>query len=120
MNYFICITAGMVCGVLSGLGIGGGTFLLLYMTGLAGLSQRIAQGINLLYFIPTSSASLIYHIKNKYVSKTAFVFCSIPGILFSAASAFAATSLDINILRKLFGVFLIFTGLKMFFSKSHD
>ena len=47
--------AGLVCGVLSGLGIGGGTLLMVYMTAMAGLEQTVAQGINLLYFLPTAA-----------------------------------------------------------------
>lgn len=44
--------AGAVCGLLSGLGIGGGTLLMVWMTGVAALPQQTAQGINLLYFLP--------------------------------------------------------------------
>ena len=40
--------AGAVCGLLSGLGIGGGTLLMVWMTGVAALPQQTAQGINLL------------------------------------------------------------------------
>ena len=39
--------AGAVCGLLSGLGIGGGTLLMVWMTGVAALPQQTAQGINL-------------------------------------------------------------------------
>ena len=35
--------AGAVCGLLSGLGIGGGTLLMLWMTGVAALPQQTAQ-----------------------------------------------------------------------------
>ena len=51
--------AGLVCGVLSGLGIGGGTLLMVWMTAICGLEQRTAQGINLLYFLPTAVCALI-------------------------------------------------------------
>ena len=37
--------AGAVCGLLSGLGIGGGTLLMVWMTGVAALPQQTAQGI---------------------------------------------------------------------------
>ena len=35
--------AGAVCGLLSGLGIGGGTLLMVWMTGVAALPQQTAQ-----------------------------------------------------------------------------
>lgn len=103
---------GLVCGVLSGCGIGGGTFLLLYMTALANVPQSIAQGINLLYFIPTSGASVFSNIKNKLIATNGFWWCAIPGALTALSSALIATSIEIGLLKKLFGGFLIVAGLK--------
>ena len=57
--------AGLVCGILSGFGIGGGSLLMVWMTAAAALDQKTAQAINLLYFLPTSVGALIFHIKNK-------------------------------------------------------
>ena len=65
---WLCALAGAVCGVLSGLGIGGGSLLMIWLTALQDLPQRQAQGINLLYFLPTAGASLLFHIKNKLVA----------------------------------------------------
>ena len=50
--------AGAVCGLLSGLGIGGGTLLMVWMTGVAALPQQTAQGINLLYFLPSAACGM--------------------------------------------------------------
>ena len=58
MEWIIAALAGAVTGVLSGFGVGGGSLLLIYMTSFAGLAQNAAQGINLLYFLPTAAASL--------------------------------------------------------------
>ena len=52
------LLAGGAAGVLSGFGVGGGTLLLVYMTAFAGLDQRLAQGINLLYFLPSAAMAL--------------------------------------------------------------
>ena len=57
--------AGLVCGVLSGLGIGGGTLLMVWMTALAGLEQRTALGFNLLYFLPTAVCALLLGLSPK-------------------------------------------------------
>ena len=54
MSFLIATLAGLATGVLSGFGIGGGTLLLIYMTSFAQLDQSMAQGINLLYFLPTA------------------------------------------------------------------
>ena len=59
--------AGAVCGLLSGLGIGGGTLLMVWMTGVAALPQQTAQGINLLYFLPSAACALFFHIRNRLI-----------------------------------------------------
>ena len=48
-------------GVLSAWGVGGGTLLLLMMTLLLGVDQRTAQGVNLLFFLPTAASALLCH-----------------------------------------------------------
>ena len=63
------LLAGAVTGVLSGFGVGGGTLLLVYMTVFAGLDQHLAQGINLLYFLPAGLMAQPAHLKNGYVVK---------------------------------------------------
>lgn len=53
------LLAGVGCGVLSAWGVGGGTLLLLVMTLFFGVDQAAAQGVNLLYFLPTAAMGLI-------------------------------------------------------------
>ena len=54
------LLAGVGCGVLSAWGVGGGTLLLLVMTLFFGVDQAAAQGVNLLYFLPTAAMGLIW------------------------------------------------------------
>ena len=53
------ILAGLVSGIISGMGIGGGIILIPILTIFLGFDQKVAQGITLLYFIPTAIFSLI-------------------------------------------------------------
>ena len=46
-DWLIAALAGAAAGVLSGLGVGGGSLLLIYMTSFTGVPQTLAQGINL-------------------------------------------------------------------------
>ena len=105
--------AGLVCGVLSGYGIGGGSLLLLWMTQVAGLGQAAAQGINLVYFLPTSASAVISHLKNGLVAKKAVLWAAIPGTVTAAAAAFFAVGVEPSLLRRLFGIFCVLTGVKM-------
>ena len=106
------LLAGAACGVLSAFGVGGGSLLLIYMTSFAGLSQTAAQGINLLYFLPTAGAALPTHFRNGYVEKAALAPATLAGLAGTALAAWAATSLDSQVLRRCFGVFLLLIGLR--------
>ena len=105
------VVAGALTGILSGFGVGGGTLLLVYMTLVAGLDQRLAQGINLLYFLPAGLMALPAHIKNGYIEKSALLPAIGAGLVCAAGGAWAATAVDIGLLRKGFGVFLMLIGL---------
>lgn len=117
MEWLTAALAGAVTGVLSGFGIGGGSLLLIYMTNFAGVEQNLAQGINLLYFLPTAATALPAHFKNGYVEKSALVPAILAGLAGTALAAWVATSLDVDLLRKCFGVFLLVIGIRELFRK---
>ena len=110
MGWLVPLIAGAATGVLSGFGIGGGTLLLIYMTALA-------QGINLLYFLPTAATALPAHIKNGYIDRGALLPAILTGLAGTALAAWAATALDVELLHRCFGGFLIVIGLRELFSK---
>ena len=117
MSIVISAAAGAATGVLSAWGVGGGTLLIIYMTALAGIGQQEAQGINLLYFIPTSLASLFFHCKNKLVSRDVVVPAVIAGAPAAVLTALLSSGLDSNVMRYIFGGFLIVVGVSELFFK---
>lgn len=114
-DWILPLIVGAVTGVLSGFGVGGGTLLLVYMTAFAGVEQRLAQGINLLYFLPAAATALPAHVKNGYVERQALVPAICAGLVCSALAAWAATAMDVGLLRKCFGGFLLVIGLRELF-----
>ena len=116
-EWIIAALAGAATGVLSGFGVGGGSLLLIYMTSFAGVPQTLAQGVNLLYFLPAAATALPAHLKNGYVEKKALLPAIAAGLVCSALAAWAATALDVEVLRKCFGGFLIVIGLRELFQK---
>ncbi len=116
-DWLIAALAGAATGVLSGFGVGGGSLLLVYMTSFAGVPQTLAQGVNLLYFLPAAATALPAHLKNGYVEKKALLPAIAAGLVCSALAAWAATALDVEVLRKCFGGFLILIGLRELFQK---
>jgi uncharacterized membrane protein YfcA len=90
-GFLYAFLAAAAAGVLSGFGVGGGTLLLIYLTAVLGMEQHLAQGINLLYFLPAAAAALPGHLKNGYVEcKTALpAVCA--GLLTTGLAAYIST-----------------------------
>ena len=109
--------AGLITGILSGFGIGGGSLLLIYMTNFADIPQNLAQGINLIYFLPTAATSLPSHVKNGYIEKAALLPAILTGLAGTALAAWVATAMDVELLRKCFGVYLLIIGVRELFRK---
>lgn len=112
--------AGLLTGILSGFGVGGGTLLLIYMTVFAGVPQTLAQGINLLYFLPTAALALPAHIKNGFVEKAVLLPAILAGLAGTALAAWVATGLNTDFLHRLFGYFLIYVGISELFRRSGE
>ena len=112
MSALVAGLAGLVCGVFSGLGIGGGTLLMVWMTAVVSLEQQTAQGINLLYFLPTAACALFFHIKNRLIRWRIVLPAILTGCLTAAGAAYLATGIDTGLLRKLFGGFLLLVGIR--------
>ncbi len=108
----LSFAVGMLTGILSGFGIGGGSLLILYLTNVAGMNQRSAGGINLLYFLCCAPAALIAHIKHHRIDKRAVLLCTLAGVPAAVAAALLATGLDTDLLRRGFGVLLLYIGVK--------
>lgn len=100
------IITGIISGVASGLGIGGGTILILVLTIFLGVDQHIAQATNLIFFIPTSISAIIVNFKNKIVDKKLAIIISIFGIIGAIIGSIIANKTDVSSLRKYFGIFL--------------
>ena len=110
-GWLVPALAGLITGILSGFGVGGGTLLLVYMTVVAGLDQHLAQGINLLYFLPAGLMALPNHVKNGYIEKRALLPAIGAGLVCAGVAAWVATAMDTGVLKKWFGAFLVLIGL---------
>lgn len=109
--------AGAVTGVLSGFGIGGGSLLILWLTMAEGIGQYTAAGINLLYFLFCAPTALLSHIRHHLVDRRAALWCALAGCLSSPLASLAASAVEADWLRRLFGVLLLVLGAKELFSK---
>lgn len=108
---------GFCSGIISGMGIGGGTILIPALLFLTDITQQQAQGINLVYFIPTAVTALITHQKKGNLNWKIAKPLAVLGLAGAAAGAFLAVSLESELLRKIFGGFLFLMGLSEIFKK---
>lgn len=116
-EWLLPLAAGMGAGILSAFGVGGGSLLLVYLTAFAGVEQTTAQGINLLYFLPAAAMALPAHWKNGYVERKTLWPAVLAGLAAAALGAWLATGVDVSLLKKGFGVFLLAVGCKELFSR---
>ena len=105
------IFIGILSGIISGTGMGGGTILIFLLMYVIGVDQHIAQATNLVFFIPTSIIAIIINLKNKNIALKSAVLVSVFGILGAIIGANISIKIDVNILRKCFGIFLTITAI---------
>lgn len=107
---FKLIIAGVFGGTLGGMGMGGGTLLIPLLTVFCNVPQHAAQAVNLVSFVPMAGIALIVHFKKKLVDPKGVLYIIIPSCAAAVGSAFLAKGLPADLLKKLFGGFIIILG----------
>ena len=102
------IFIGLISGTVAALGMGGGTVLILLLSIFSDYDQHLIQGTNLIFFIPTSIVAIYMNIKNKTIDFKISKLIIFAGILGAIIGSFLSFKFDSKILRKYFGVFLLF------------
>lgn len=117
MTIILLISIGFASGIISGMGIGGGTILIPALTLLAAINQHQSQNINLIFFIPTAIIALITHFKEKNIETKILLKIILFGIIGAVIGSCIAVRIDSTILKKMFGGFLLIMGAIEFFKK---
>lgn len=110
MQYVLYVIFGVLGGLIGGMGMGGGTILIPLLTIFLNIPQLQAQTINLISFIPMAVVSLFIHIKNKLVDFTALLKVLPFALGLSILSSFFALKINSDVLRTIFGVFMLIIG----------
>lgn len=109
----IALLCGLGCGALSAWGVGGGTLLLIVMELVLGMDRRTAQGVDLLFFLPTAASALICHARAGLVDRSALRSAAPTAVLAALAGAWGASVVDPSLLRRPFGLGLLLCGARM-------
>ena len=106
------IAVGIILGYLAGLGVGGGSLLILWLTLVLGLPHQSARLINLMFFISAAGAVSIFRWKNGALQIKKILPAIIAGSIAAGIFSWIGLQLDTNIIKKLFGILLQFTGVR--------
>ena len=106
------IVIGALLGLLSGLGVGGGSLLILWLTLILNTSAETARVVNLLFFLAAAGTVTLLRWKKGTICLKAIM----PAILSGCISAILAFIISRWVpgywLRKLFGILLLAVGVR--------
>lgn len=108
----IHILIGCVLGTLAGLGTGGGSLLILWLTLVQGMDPATARTVNLMFFLPCALIAGLSHLRHGRLRYQKILLPALCGCAAAAAATILGKRTDTDQLRKLFGVLLIYTSFR--------
>jgi uncharacterized membrane protein YfcA len=108
------VLIGLFAGVASGLaGIGGGVIMVPAMVFMLDFPQHLAQGTSLLAIVFTSIAGTVVNRRNAHVDVRNALLIGGIGAAAAFGAARLANQVDAELLRRLFGGLILFSGVRM-------
>ena len=120
MVIWITLPVAIILGFLAGLGVGGGSLLMLWLTLVIKTPYEQARIINLLFFLPSAIIATLFHRKQGSVKIKKILPAIIAGCGAATVFAFIGNRIDTALLKKCFGVLLLATGIKELFYRPRN
>lgn len=114
-SFPIAMLAGTVLGFLAGVGTGGGSLLILWLTLVLGMEQNDARSINLLFFLPAAVIACLFRWKQGKLDFKKVLPAILSGCGAALIFSWIGSIIDMTLLKKLFGGLLLFTGVRELF-----
>lgn len=114
-SLIIMIAVGCVLGFLSGLGVGGGSLLMLWLTLVLNMEHNVARSINLIFFVPSAIIASLFRWKQGTLDLRKILPAVIGGCISAAIFSVVSQHIDISLIKKLFGTLLLLTGIRELF-----
>tara|TARA_B100001758_G_scaffold247957_1_gene269132 strand:+ start:5789 stop:6157 length:369 start_codon:yes stop_codon:yes gene_type:complete len=117
--FIILIIIGFIAGVISGfIGVGGGILMIPLLIFFLGFSQFEAQGTALAAMLPPIGIlAAMNYFKSGYVNWQYAVVIALTFVIGGYFGSKISLSLDVNTVRKIFGVVMFLAAIKLLFSK---
>jgi uncharacterized membrane protein YfcA len=117
IEFIGALLIGLTAGIASGVaGIGGGVVMVPGMVFILSMEQHVAQGTSLFAIVFTAISGTRVNLNNNRVELRSAVIIGAVGAATSFAAALLANQLDGDLLRRLFGTLLLFSGTRMAFN----
>lgn len=108
----VMLLLGIVLGFLSGLGVGGGSLLMLLLTFGLHLDYPVARIVNLLFFIPGAIIASAFRCRQVQLPLNKLTGAMVAGCISALLLSAVSKQLDIYWIQKCFGIILLITGVR--------
>ena len=115
MLEYLAFPVSAILGFLAGLGVGGGSILMIWLTTVMQMEYTDARTVNLLFFLPAAVIATLFHRKQGSVEIKKVLPAIICACIAAGLFALLGRRIDTTLLKKFFGGILIFTGLRELF-----
>lgn len=116
----IILIIGTLFGFLAGLGVGGGSLLVLWLTLILQMETAAARSINLLFFLPSALIACAFRLRQGNLKIKPLLPAILAGCISAGVFSVISSQLDVLVLKKLFGIVLLFTGLRELFYRPRN
>lgn len=108
----VVLLVSTILGFLAGLGVGGGSLLILWLTLILNTEPNIARAMNLMFFLPTAIISSWFRSRQGSLPLRKVLPGVLAGCITAAVFSLVSRYMSVDFLQKLFGILLLITGLK--------
>ena len=116
----LTVPVAILLGFLAGIGVGGGSLLMLWLTLVIGTEYATARIINLLFFLPSAIIATLFRKKQGKVSLKKVLPAMIAGCIAAAVFSYIGKQFDTQLLKKIFSGLLLFTGARELFYRPRN
>lgn len=113
LNTFpVILAVSTLFGFLAGIGVGGGSLLIMYLTLLLDTPYPQARILNLLFFLPSAVVASFFRWKQGALDVKKILPAIVAGCIGAAVFSWISGHINIELLKKAFGVLLLITGIR--------
>ena len=119
-SFPVAALAGILLGYLAGIGVGGGSLLILWLTLVLQMDTGTARAVNLMFFIAAAGAVSVFRWKKGTLDLKKILPAILAGCISAALFSWLSIRLNVEKLKTLFGILLLVTGLRELFYRPKE